>query len=498
MPRALVLCLAALLAACRPAPEEASLTVAVRADVTGFFPNPPAKDESFTNRISAELFEGLTRFDRDGRLVPGLSERWETPDPLTYVFHLRTGLRFSDGSPVTAHDVAASLRENLDRGWPTATYLRSIAALEVDGPLRLVVRTRVPYPLLLYKLPWGYVLPASVLGRSPVPSTGTGPYRLASWEPGSSFSLVRNEHHWGGRPRFSRVRFEVVADAGERVDRVLSGKADVADEVPLPLVDGLRGKEAVRVFVEPSLRVLFLTLRVTDRPFSDPRVREAFDLALDRDEIVRRAYDGKTVPASQLVPPAVVGFNPALKPTVPDRERARALLGEAGYRDGLDVRLDGTRNRYVNDVRILREVARQLALVGVRVTVKEWDKTAFFEEIDAGRSAFHLVGWACGSGEAGEALEALVATRGPGLGSANSGGWSDGVLDGLLSRADQETDPTLRVRLLQEAMGRVAATRPALPLLQQTEAILVSRRVDWAPGLDFRLRVEEMGPARAE
>lgn len=468
------------------------MTIAVRADVTGFFPSPSAKDESFTNRANAEILEGLVRFDADGRLAPGLADRWETPDEQTYVFRIRPGLRFSDGTPLTAADVAASLLANIRKGWPTAGYLRNVASVEADGPLRVVVRTRAPYSLLLYKLPWGYVLPAGSLTQNPVPSIGAGPYRLASWERGRGFALERNDHYWGPRPAIGRVRFEIVPDAEDRIARLLSGRVDVVDEVPLERVDALRAEKAIRVFAAPSLRVLFLTLRVTEPPFSDSRVREAVDLALDRDELVERAYDGRTVSASQLVPASVVGFNPSLRARKADRIRSRALLAEAGFPTGLDIRLDGTHNRYVNDLRILGEVARQLALVGIRVTVNALDKSAFFDLIDAGRSSFHLVGWACGSGEAAEAIEALVATKGPGLGVANSGGYSDPVLDSLLAASNDTTDPTLRVVTLQKALARVADQRPVLPLLLQSEAIAVSRRVHWTPGRGLGIRVEDM------
>ncbi len=492
MKRFLGLCLVVFCTACQRSPEEATVTVAVRADVTGFFPNPPAKDESFTNRVNGEILDGLVRLDEDLRLVPALARSWQTPDERTYVFELRPGVRFSDGTQLTASDVAASLLANIEKGWPTASYLRNIASVEADGPARVVIRTRVPYPLLLYKLPWGYVLPARVLTRSPVSVLGTGPYRLASWNRGRSITLERNDRHWRERPAIGRVRFEIVPDAEDRIARLVTGRADVIDEVPLERVDALRNQKGIRVFEAPSARVLFLTLRVTEPPFSDPRVREAVDLALDRDELIVRAYDGKTIPASQLVPSSVVGFNPALLTRKADRVRSRALLAEAGHPKGLDVRLDGTRNRYVNDLRILDEVARQLALVGVRVTVNALDKSAFFELIDAGRSSFHLVGWACGSGEAAEAVEALVSTPGPGLGVANSGGYSDPVLDGLLAASNETTEPALRVEALQRALARVADQRPVLPLLLQTEAIAVSRRIDWAPGRGLRIRVEDM------
>lgn len=485
-----------LAASCRREPDGSAVTIAVRADVTGFFPNPPMVDESFTNSVNGEVLEGLVRFDPEWRLAPAIAERWETPDELTYVFHLRAGLRFSDGRPVTADDVAASLLANTSKGWPTAGYVRSIASARAEGPLRVVIRTRVPYPLLLYKLHWGYVLPAARLSEDPIPLVGTGPYRLSSWRPGKGFTLERSETYRGPPPAFRQARFEVVPDPQERIDRLLSGRVDVADEVPLQRTDELRKQPGIRVFSAPSLRVLFLTLRVNEPPFSDPRVREAIDLAIDRQELVERAYDGKTVTAAQLVPPSIVGYNPSISAAPIDLARSRALLAEAGYPRGLDVRLDGTHNRYVNDRRILAEVARQLARVGIRVTVNALDKTEFFKVVDSGRSRFHLVGWSCGSGEAGEALEALVASPGAGLGTANTAGFRDAVLDRLLEESDRALDPARRIEALQRALARVADQRPVLPLLVQSEALAVSRRVDWSPGIGFGIRVEEMRPAR--
>jgi len=485
-----------LVASCRRGPDQSAVTIAVRADVTGFFPNPPMVDESFTNSVNGEVLEGLVRFDPEWRLTAAIAERWETPDELTYVFHLQAGLRFSDGRPLTATDVAASLLANTSRGWPTAGYLRNIESARADGPLRLVIRTRVPYPLLLYKLHWGYVLPAARLSENPVPLVGTGPYRLASWQPGKGFALERSETYRGPPPVLRKARFEVVPDPEERIARLLSGRVDVADEIPLQRTDELRKEPGIRVFSGPSLRVLFLTLRVTEPPFSDPRVREAVDLAIDRQELVARAYDGKTVTATQLVPPSIVGYNPSIPAARIDLTRSRALLAEAGYPSGLDVRLDGTHNRYVNDRRILAELARQLARVGIRVTVNALDKASFFPLVDSGRSRFHLVGWSCGSGEAGEALEALVASPGAGLGTANSAGFRDPVLDGLLEESDRALDPARRIEALQRALARVADQRPVLPLLVQSEALAVSRRVDWSPGIGFGIRVEEMRPSR--
>lgn len=435
--------------------------------------------------------------DRELRLQPALASHWENPDESTYVFDLRPGLEFSDGRPVTAEDVAASLEAPRRLGWITRDYLQAIKSVRALGPMRLEVKTRFPYLILLSKLPWGSILPRDALDQKPVPTIGTGPYTLESWSPGRGFVMSRNARYRGPRPAFGRAVFEVVPDAVERLGRVLRGQADVADQVPLESVEAAE-KAGLTVIARPGNRLVFLCLRVDAPPFSDPRVREAFDLALDRGELSRRVFRGRAEPASQIVPAAIVGYDPALTVTNPDRARARELLKDAGFGDGLRVRLDGPVNRYVNDVEVLQEVARQLAEVGVTVDVNALDKSALYALTDRGESVFHLLGWACQSGEAGGVLDGMMHSRGGGvLGGDNTTGLADPTLDRLIEESNSATSLPERAACLRRALQRVAQLRPVLPLVVQTEAVAMSKRVRWDPPLNFALRLKDMqfGPA---
>jgi peptide/nickel transport system substrate-binding protein len=495
-----LLALAALAAAaCRRAPpavEATQLTIAVRADVTGIFPNPPINNEAFTIYVNRNVFEGLVRFDERLRLQPALAERWENPDDRTYVFFLRPGVRFSDGTPVTADDVVASVLAARERGWITRDYLQGIESARALDSRTVEVKTRGPYLILLFKLPFGFVLPKHAIGRSPVPPLGTGPYRLEAWEKGREVRLVRNEQWRGAAPAFERVRFVVVPGPADRIAMLERGEAEVVDQVPLEQVERLARDERLRVVVRPTLRVLFLGLRTDTAPFTDPRVREAFDLAIDRRELIRRALAGLTIPATQLVSADVVGHDHTIALPAPDPARARALLAEAGFPAGLDVRLDGPMNRYVNDRQILDEVARQLGEIGVRVQVNALDKAAFFNFVNAGRSPFYLLGFACESGDAGDALDSLMhSPAAAGLGSLNAFGLADAELDRLIDLSNRSLDTSERTVRLQAALRRVARLRPLLPLVVQTEAVALSRRVQWDPPLN--LAFEAAGMRRA-
>ena len=474
-----------------PSPEGWFLTVAVKADVTGFLPNPPIAAESFTLDLHRSVYEPLVRLGPEYRLEPALAERWENPDDRTYVFDLRPGTVFSDGRRLAAADVAASLLAARE-GWATRDNLQAIESARALSETRVEVRTRSPYIALLPRLSWGFVLPAEALGRSPVPVIGTGPYRLDSWEPGRGFVFSRNPRFRGPRPAFERARFVVVPDDAERMAMVERGEADAADHVPPGRVEELASRRELRVVARSGPRVVFLVLRPDRAPFSDPRVREAVDLALDRAEVVRRALHDQGEPASQVVPPAIVGFVPTLAPTRPDQARARDLLRAATRPDLL---LDGSRGWYAADEAIAGEVARQLGEAGVAVALATHDKATLLSRIDSGLSAAYLLGWRCDSGDAGEVLDSLVHSPSGGLGAYNTTGLRDDTLDRLIEEANRARTSADRTARLRAAVAHLARLRVVLPLVVPREAVVHSRRVAWDPPVSRVPRPETLRPA---
>lgn len=471
-------------------PPPTTLVLAVRADVTGIFPNPPSHTESHTFDVNANVFEGLVRFNRELIPEPALADRWENPDEVTWIFHLRPGARFSNGEPVQPGDVVASLLAARQRAWITDSFLQTIESVTEAGPDAVRIRTRAPNPVLLPKLHYGFVLPARLLGQSPIPTIGTGPYALERWVPGHELVLARNPHFWGRPGLYEKLRFLVVPDPKERIRVLVEGKAQVADQIPLAEVDSLSRLPEIRVVARSGMRVLFLCLRMNQPPFSDPRVREALDLAIDREELVRRALLGKAVVASQIVTPSVSGYDPAIAPSRPDQQRARKLLAEAGFSNGLTVRLDGPNNRYANDSEILAEVARQLEGVGIHIQVNALPKEKWFALLGAGQSSFYLLGWACESRDAADILDGMAhSVAAGGFGSNNYQGLSDAVLDRLITEADGTGQVSLRKQLLAQAVARVAALRAMLPLTIQTETIALSSSVRWEPPINFGLRL---------
>lgn len=481
-------------------PSARQLRAAVRADVTGFFPNPPAANESYTFEMNRWVVDAIVGLDRGLNVVPALAAHWLTPDDRTFVLELRPGLRFSDGRAVTATDVARSLEAGKRLQWPNDGYLVTLESVRVLDERRVEVRAVRPDPTLLTRLAWGFVLPAEATAARPVPVVGTAPYELERWSPGEGFAFTRNPHHWGRPAAFARAEFRVVPDDAARMRLVETGEVDLADFVPVDAWDRLRQTPGLRLVVGAGHRVLFLGLRVDRPPFDDPRAREALDLAIDRSVLLERVFLGHGTVANQLMPRGAVGFVPDLQPARLDRERARALLAAAGLGPGTRLRLDGPNNRYVRDALVLREVARQLREVGLDVEVNAIDKNELYDLLGVAGSSFYLLGWASESGDGADVFEVLFPPEGERLtGSSNGSGFADAQLDALTREAQSTTNLRERAAVLRRAFRRLAELRPILPLVVQPEAVVYDqRRVSWDPPVSLALRPRDLRPAGAE
>ena len=468
--------------------------MAVRADVTGIFPNPPTINEAFTIDFFSNVFEGLFRLDSALAVKPVLVSGWTNPDSKTWVFRLREGVRFSDGSPLTADDVAASLQAALEMPFPTGAFLSAIQRVEAISPLEVRITTRQQSPALPSFLVSGFVLSREALARRPIPPVGTGPYQLAGRVPGRSLELRRNPHHQPPAA-FDQIHLHVVPDAEARVAALRAGRVDIAEGVPLRSVEGLSRDDRVTVLGQPGIRVLYLAPRVDRPPFDDARVREALDLAIDRHELDQRVYGGRGRPASQPVPVAVVGYEPGLAVVQADRARARALLAAAGQA-GVEVVLDAPNDRYLEDAALAREAARQMELAGFRVSVRTRPKAEYFPFLAAGGAQLFLFGWTCDTLDGSDVLNGAFRSRlGAGPPNQNYQGLADARLDRLLDDAARASEAAARFAVLRAAMVRLREIRAAAFLVVMPETIAFSKRIAWTPPSTLVLRLHDVAPA---
>jgi peptide/nickel transport system substrate-binding protein len=364
-----------------PAAAQSTLTVGI----TGLSPNVfnPYSNTGlpFTYSWSA-VFDGLTFIDDRGEVRPWLAESWDNPDPLTWRFKLRDGVSFSDGSPLTA-DAAVAVGEIMTAADTSAnavvrmmSFLAGVRALDART---VEITTKTPVPLLPRFLPQFYIgepnrlrrLGLDRFAREPV---ATGPFALESFAPNKA-TFRAHAGSWR-RPKFDRLDLLVVPDSAARRAAVQSGTMDIALGLgPEETASIVAGGGRQFTWRDNALWAYHFNGLGGNpyryAPFNDIRVREALNIAIDREAVIASLLDNQTVAATQPATESSFGFNADLPPIPYDPERARRLLAEAGHARGLDIVLEVTVGASANDSAIAQAVAQQLATVGVKVDVRQ-------------------------------------------------------------------------------------------------------------------------------
>jgi len=498
--RATILAGLALAACGKAAGPDRELRVALYDDLASF--DPHARNTVGAYEVLSSIYEPLVTLDRSMRPAPALAVSWETPDLLTWVFRLRPGVRFHDGSPLTADDVAASLRRLLtDERLEMRSYLSGVAEATTRGPDTVVVRTRRPNAQLASRLHFVLIVPRGATAESLARrANGTGPYAVAGWAP-SSLTLQRNPSYWGEPPGVSRVRIDLGVGSAAAAEGIGESRYDVLDG-SRKAEEAARRNARYRVVEQENIFLRHLAFDVgrertpfspgTPNPFRKREVREAVSLALDRDRLATTAGTGAR-PAEQLVPQAVFGHDPTRPPLQRDPARARALLARAGFPRGFDVVLH--RSGFSTAAEMVKA---QLAEIGIRVRVETLPSTAFFEALNQRRLSFWIVASGCPTGDGLELLETSFHSPGPGgLGVDNYGDYRSPALDRGILEAGALFDLRTRQAAVQGLLARVLEDRVWIPLYHDRGALVVAKEWQYEPRADGYLRVADIRPAPA-
>ncbi|MCP4901722.1 MAG: hypothetical protein GY906_32565 [bacterium] len=244
----------------------------------------PHLDISFINTsVLSDLYQKLVTFNPSGQLVAELSERWDNPDPRTWLFHIRTGVRFHDGRTLSAADVVASLRRAQSHPLSEkGAFMATVETIEAAGEDVVKLRTRSPDPTLLNKLASVPILPADSPETVKEP-IGTGPYRYVGFDPGVRLRITAFKDYWGQQPAESDVEVFFVEDADARARMLIENKADLIGELPVGSVDQIEGDADLWVGSYLGSAVFYLAIDRTNPLFRDLRVRQAIDHALNRE-----------------------------------------------------------------------------------------------------------------------------------------------------------------------------------------------------------------------
>ena len=462
--------------------------------------------------FSQHLYDTLVFRDASGKLVPGLATSWEAVEETRWRFHLRKDVKFHDGSPFTADDVVFSFDRIPKVPNNPGTYagtLKSIVKIEVKDSHTIDFITDSINPMLPNQFPNSFIISRKAAeGKetkdfsSGAAAIGTGPFTFVEYVPGQHVKLKKNPSYWGKSATWDNVDLRIIPNDAARVAALLGGDIDLADFIPPNDVPKLKERKEVIVHTGPSYRTIAVKPNVGldnpddvrtkagaplgKNPFKDVRVRQALSYGINRELMVERVLSGLAIPASQMVPPGMLGYSEALKNPPYDIAKAKALLAEAGYPDGFAVKLHCTNDRYVNDAKVCQVLGQMLARIGLTPEVITQPASVFFPKNRAplGQYVLSLGGW----GSAGEAdnLWTWMHTydKARGLGVFNSTGWSDKELDGKVAVIQKTIDTAQREKLEQDAMAYAMSRFVVLPLFYQTVVTATRQGFKYVPHIN--------------
>ena len=463
-----------------PDAQQVPETMALRAVIDEDLPSldPHHQLTVASTLVLRNVFEALVETDRERNLVPRLAERWETSDSQTWQFFLRPDVRFHDGTPMTSADVISSLeRARNNPRSKVAGFLAGVESISEDPPsLSIQIITTRPDPLFLDSLVNVLIVPKGAPDEILKP-VGTGPYQFVSYQPGHSLRLEAFDGYWRGAPSEAAVEFSIIPAADEAVSLLEKGEIDLVRNLPPALVDRVESKPDLWVESRLSQSTLYLSLNQRVAPMNDPRVRRAIDLALDREELMRETLLNHARPASQMVAPEVFGHDPSLAATRRDLEGARRLLREAGFGEGLELRMDTTEGLLYQ----AEAIGRQLDEAGFRTKVESSPWPELYAKLDAGEIGLWYGVWVFDSSDAGLFFDVTVHSplADGSLGSSTFAPYDDPELDRMIRAVSAELDLPTREAKLREISRRIAGHRIQLPILWPLDLYGMHRDLDW-------------------
>lgn len=427
----------------------------------------PHKTAAFsTDNIIEHVYTCLLRWDATASHVePDLATAWENPDPQTFIFHLREGVKFHNGDALTSEDVKFTFQRLVDPATrsPWLSIFSVIRGIETPDPRTVVFHLANPFaPFLNYLATVKY---AAIVSREDVRKrgdlvkggAGTGPFMLEDFEPDSLVRLKRNPGYYEpGLPYLDGLDFRIIPDEGSRMAALRAGSVQLTWLSSPDSAAQMRGvKDIVAPEPQSYSRLLLLEFDQRRPPFSDVRVRRAFSLALNRELIIKVVWRGRAgltaaLPPSQApfaVPSSEVLGLPYAKQDV---AAAKALMAEAGYAGGFDTTFAVSPSNY-GDVQIAQIVQQLVGRIGIRIKIlqKEWGNlVADFQSTESPISMAGLV-W-------GPDPDTNISIRLDSHSTVNPGKTADPVLDGLLAKGRESYDVAERVKIYRAVQHRVA------------------------------------------
>ena len=468
---AVVLCVA-IVSGCKRgknAPEPGTVNFLIESAPTNL--DPRVGTDSFSEHLDGLIFDSLVAHDQRLNVVPDLALKWETPDPLTYVFHLRSGVKFHDGRPLTAADVKFTFDSILSGVVKTAKAgsFRIVQSIETPDTATVTFHLREPYASFLWDLtkPGIGIVPqgsGSEISKRPI---GTGPFRFASATVDEEIVLERNPNYFGGAADIPRVRFRIVPDSIVRALELRKGTGDVTVNSLSPdTIVAFQQERNVTVEDQAGTTLAYVAFNCDDPILARREVRQALAYATDRQTLIQNLMRGMAIPAGSLLPANHWAYETKVKQYDYNAAQAENLLDAAGFRRGPDgVRFHLTLKTSTDQsTRLLAEaLADEWKRVGVALDLRSLEFATFYSDITHGSFQLYTLRLIGGNNDP-DIFEYVFSSKKMPPNGANRGHYRSPELDALIDKARVEMDREKRKALLSQIQKIVAEDEPYIDL----------------------------------
>src|SRR3954467_1702867 len=492
------------LLSCSSGPDANTLVMLIEASPTNLGPRIGIDAQS--ERIDNLIFDDLLSRGEDLNVAPGLAERWDIPDPLTYVFHIHRGARFHDGRILTSRDAKwtfDSLLQGKIRSTKAAVY-RFVDHIEAPDDPTVIFHMKEPDATLLWNLSDGAIgiVPYGSGDEITLHPIGSGPFKFVSAETDREVILERNDDYWGEKAKLARIRFGVVPDETTEALELRKGSGDIAINSLTPdTVVALEKNSNLSVEHGGGTRLAYLGFNLRDPILKDVRVRRAIAYALDRGPMIEYLWRGMAQPARSILPAPSWAYNGAVPAYPHDPDRAKQLLDAAGYPpvNGVRFHITMKTSTDANTRLMVAVMQQQLRDVGIALEIRSFEFATFFSDVQHGAFQMYGLRWIGGNEDPDIFEYAFHSSKFPPNG-ANRDYYSNPKVDSLIDKARREIDPRLRKPLYAEVQQILAEDLPYINLWYLDNVLVHTKRVQGikltpAGNYDYLRTAEIVSPA---